>query len=200
MDRTFLVGPSLILAACIALITTGCHARTGNTYRVIIDPNFSAENQELARSAVATWRSALGDELNIWSVEVGECHASGSPGRELCIHASTGAWLTSQFSYNVPGVHDYALTWRDVDNDSADTYVAVDLISGQSLQRSVTHELGHAMGLQHTQPGTLMFWFMNADEALVPTCVDKLQWHQLRGMNTTDDSSCPATTQVTYFH
>lgn len=57
---------------------------------------------------------------------------------------------------------------------SCDIYLPFDLDNDPLLKRVAIHEFGHAQGLQHTGPDTIMFWDVNGASPTI-TCADLAQ-------------------------
>lgn len=176
------------------LFLTGCSNVLGNEYFVTIDPNFSKEDRESIIASVGEWQDALPDNLTVSSISVGTCAAAmmtdenrdtiPNPGtrREICIHAAQQAWVDSRAS-NTEGRPVLAITFRHDADDSADIYLPIDKVDiPMTNHQSITHELGHAMGLKHMQAGALMYWNLD-DQSQTPTCDDAAQWLSIRHMS-----------------
>jgi len=187
-----------VVAVCTALLP-GCFGDTlGIHYNIVIDPNFSAVNQTYIRAAAEGWQNILGDYLDIMSIKVAPCSAgviptigSEPPGnieipdpgtmRELCFHPTTGDWISSKTSE--PSI--VGLTYRHGPEDSADIYMPVDrdsTLSSTAWIETAAHEMGHGMGLEHTQQGTIMYWEL--DNVPAPTCNDAAQYLGIRHQST----------------
>ena len=175
-----------LFALLLCLLTCSCEA-PGTFYTVAIDPNLSAQDQQAIRQSIVDWRLFMDGKLTIYE-HPGPCVGAGY---EACFWASDLAHTDTLI-----GIHDpLAVTTLYTQDQHADVYVAVDedgAWSTATATQTMTHELGHAMALQHTQPETVMCWTEScANPGL--TCDDAAQWLYIRGRSDTDTlPQCPA--------
>jgi predicted Zn-dependent protease len=163
----------LLLAALCSLV--GC--ATTDCYELVIDPDFTPDQQAAIKEAMGEWETALGGELTVTSEPIAKCvTATGHAGpHQICVHATTEAAMgnASEAAKNVgSGLESSADVYFPVDRDGAYTHEDFVMIAA--------HELGHSMGLRHTQAGTLMFW-NEAGGGRTVTAADVAQWLAAHG-------------------
>lgn len=131
---------SLLLSALLLLLA-GCSSRPDRIptdARVSVSSLFSADEQEGVLAAIEAWRVATNGRTAL------RVHIGGDDASELVIRPGRAD----------PG----AVAYTDIaSNDTALMIIDSGALSltGQDLQTSVEHELGHAFGLDHLE-GTLM--------------------------------------------
>lgn len=146
---------------CLAfLFLVGCASpvdpvRPGTHYTVFAD----ATSMEAVSVAALVWESTGAVTLDVMS---GACAAAAAT---ICV----GLEMAGQLATAEGG-----RTWRDWDTDSATIVLAPGM--GAAV---VEHELGHAFGLEHTGPGTIMCWETGCMAASV-TAEDVAQFRALR--------------------
>ena len=170
---------SFIFTACIL---ASCDPAPSDRYELVIDPAFSAEEVASITEASHAWEAVLDARVKLTSA-VGACRGDN---HEICVHSATKSQIVA---LGIPSTIGF--TNRSGISDRADVYLLV-----TDGVRAVAHELGHAMGLEHTQAGTLM-----CDDsgcaAFVPTCDDAAQWDAVRH-GIVADRSCPKGGSFTY--
>lgn len=89
------------------------------------------------------------------------------------------------------GGSDWVAWWDDVAGRSPACFINVGAMSSpMAVSHVVQHEIGHAMGLRHAPPGTVMFWLTAPNVDVQPdsggaqnvTCLDVDQYVRLRGL------------------
>lgn len=144
-------------------------------YQVRIDPAFDADQVEAIASAAASWEAVVPVALD---VVVATCSEGSAPAGVVCIRPTMEAVLRAAHD----GVNVGA--WTYYQQNSADVLAATDMPGGALyFQQALAHELGHAMGLVHTGPGTVMYAIHDADMASGPTSADAAQWAALRDLS-----------------
>jgi hypothetical protein len=173
---------SLAACAALALYALGCDPAPGYAYEVVIDPAFSAPEAAYALDALQSWETILDGRMKVSSVSTGAC--SGAD-HQICIHAATQDEIVAL------GGEPSTLgrTMRSDMSDRADVYILSYADPSANVTRTIAHELGHAMSLEHTQRGTVMC-FETGCAAPVPTCDDVAQWDSVRH-GFMADSKCP---------
>ena len=165
----------------ISLFATGCAiGAPGNAYRLMIDPNFTQDQQAQIVAAAMAWERAVPVKFDI---SVGSC--SGAHDGLICIHSSDIPTVTAKAGNPAAlGITTYG---GSPPVDGAETWMATSALVNDNpawmFYSAVAHELGHAQGMQHVlQVGALM----NArelDSSRGPiTCVDVGEWNSVRGL------------------
>jgi hypothetical protein len=144
-------------------------------YTVTIDPSFTADQLEAVFAGIDEWHTTIPD-LHFTTM-VAPC---GSPSScHVCVHP---AYDPPDPSHDVigstyPGSDDDSTIWIYVDRIEATGWDVASL-----TQQTTAHEIGHALGLQHSGAGTLMAADV-PDQAHAVTAADVNQFWSVRGRN-----------------
>lgn len=164
MQRLTVYFLRLTSCACAILTLFGCESRYAypTEYSVTIDPNLRPDAQLAVAMAVNDWQRAVPVKLQLF---VEPCHDAA---QEICV--TSGPDL------------GYVVASTDLLSDTSSRIVLrlgyLDSV-GASMEQAAEHELGHAMGLMHDKPGTLMAAEV-LDQAEAPTADDVRRWGELR--------------------
>jgi hypothetical protein len=167
-----------ILAALAAL--TGCAHPMGDHYHIVVSPRFSLQIQdEILRTAGPSWAAA--SKSISFDYVVSDCDEHTFPG-EICYMPATQHEVAEMCSTSPTSV---GCTIRDESTDSAYTKLSDTAANGHRLtsderMRIEQHELGHALGLEHTGAGTIMCATTDCEPDSV-TCQDVEQFWSVRG-------------------
>jgi hypothetical protein len=175
VERRMKPTAKLITATLIA--TVGCSEGPpqgpGKAYAVIIDTDtVTTDEADVIVSALSNWEASV---PVTFAVSMAPCSGIQPPGA-ICIHTAPQVVVGAHSPANPTaiGITDYVAAY-----DSAEMWIAND--TEWSVHQLVEHEVGHAMGLSHHGPGSLMFYRTGPDEALAPTADDVAQWFEVRG-------------------
>jgi hypothetical protein len=171
----------VVVSFAAALFASGCAygQHYGDRYTVRVDPAFTATQVESVLDAAAAWEAAVPVAL---TVVVSAC--AGVHSDEICIHASTMAGVVPH-CLATPGMSVTGCTLTQSDFvgfiDGGETYVAVDAPASRgTLTATITHELGHGMGLLHHPGENLMDATEDSGTVSVPQANDVAQYAALR--------------------
>jgi hypothetical protein len=180
---------SITACAVSVLYAFGCSPAPGQVYDVVIDPAFSVPERVYALDALNSWEAILDGRLRVPSVSTGPCSGASY---QICIHAASLAQIVA-----LGGDADaLGRTLRSDVSDRADVYIISYPDPSGDVTRTIAHELGHAMGLEHTQGGTLMCCDTRC-AAPLPTCDDVDQWDVVRH-GFIAEKSCPRAGTLVY--
>ena len=174
---------ALLISALLPL--AGCSNVLGEEYNIIIDSRFTVAQDAEILTAIKSWETALGENIH-FTGSLGSCddplgiHGDIGSMRTICFIRSTKKETDALKGCIAPNI---GCTIRDGLNDSARIYLPIDELdafaNGSYWSKAPAHELGHAMGLQHSQGGTLMFWSVS-NQPDGPTCDDLAQFFDIR--------------------
>jgi hypothetical protein len=165
--RALIIFATILLAACGAPPPA---TPLGTTYEVVVDPAAGADAYAQMQQAAAAWVAAI-PELSL-RVSQGPC--PGVPARGVvCAAIADAAQQAEEHAAAGPGVIDDTVSWPP--DDSAQVW----FFSTEPGAQAAEHELGHAMGLVHTGPGTIMCAYTGGWPAGV-TAADVTQFWALR--------------------
>lgn len=147
------------------LLLSGCFSPI-NGYSVTVSPDFTAEQRQAVHAGISAWHAAI-PELAV-SVHDGPCEDPTS----ICLAPDNAA---------MPGDVHWA-GWTSPDH--MHLFIATDRIAAhgygmRTVQQTAAHELGHAMGLEHTKAGDLMAAEVG-EQAHDVTDNDRAQWWATR--------------------
>ena len=184
-----------------ALMVVGCSNPTPSlSYTLILDESLSMETREEVLQAVQNWEDILDGKLTI-DIRTGHCPSVSDLGvseainmtigadiKRICVQASTLAFCES-LDNNVDVI---GFTERAAAIDNSIIYLPMDVddkLSPAEMVAVISHEIGHGMGLQHTQKSTIMCWNQTCQSPFI-TCDDQTQWTDIRGISD-KSQSCP---------
>jgi hypothetical protein len=147
-------------------LSAGC-APLPDRYDVRVSDQFTDEQIAGIRQAVDAWNAGLG--AHVLSVEVG---SPCDPAPDVCVQPTTLAANNARSG----GTETWGYTQKE-----RWVYLDTDAVPEADFPQVAAHELGHAMGLVHTGPGTLMCASAKCASPTV-TQADDDQWYELRGV------------------
>ncbi len=133
------------IAILATLALTGCMWQVNPThhYNLDIQTGFTADQYGLIIGAADRWTAATDGMITF-----GLIGWKGDP-TTITVTGMPKADLQAQWGAGLAGV-----TWL-TGGENSDIYLSTD-VSDDTFMHTTEHELGHALGLDHTGPGTLM--------------------------------------------
>ena len=156
----------------VLVCVTGCTAPIGDHYTVVVDPKLSPKYTVAVFEAYANWVEMLDGKL---SIDYSTTHVCQGVSSEICIHASSHAWIVA----NGGSKGSVGFTEHHWWGDRSDVYLPIvedENATPATLLTIVTHELGHSVGLLHTQANTIMCFGIECASPTI-TCDDADQYN-----------------------
>lgn len=149
----------------------GCQpAPPGEQYGVFLDPAFTTSQQQVILTALDAWTQATGVSFSL-------TNACAPTDYQICLHPVSADQLHRQ-DPTFAGVPT-GLTYRDYGSQSSQVWLLSSLGEKWWLENT-EHEIGHALGLEHTESGTLMYAYLGTNSGII-VCQDQQQYAALRG-------------------
>jgi hypothetical protein len=171
------------IIVCLSLVSCS-EGQPSNYYRVYIDPAFGDQIQPI-ESAIYEWNTQVrkhGGVLNLQPYVMYK-EFSDNCSQEIIIHA-TNSFVIAAMDKSVSSAEyiTLGLTSNNKQSDCAEVHIITDMPNNIDTKWIAAHELGHAMWMVHTEPGTLMT-MQYPDQPHAITCKDLQQWSKLQGQN-----------------
>jgi hypothetical protein len=169
---------AIIACAGVAGCMLECNS-PGDTYTLYIDPAFTVAQQADILQAADNWQNVVPVRI---SPIVGAC--PGLQDKVICIAA---AGLSPNDYNGITSVrcgvgsssHETG-GWMGVDGGKITIYLQTMNSDGDLLPQVASHEMGHAMGLEHWT-GNILMNARYEQNVQRPVCQDVEQWYQVRG-------------------
>ncbi len=130
----------LVLATCSLACAVGWEANPTNHYHLKIPPSFTSDQAQMITDAATEWQKRSGNYVTF----------DADPRARFDVITFEGG-DAFEMSRNFDG----ALGESIFDGQST-TIVIYDGLDATTFHQTVMHEIGHAIGLVHTGPGTIM--------------------------------------------
>lgn len=151
----------------------GCNVSNyGSHYNVYVEPS-SPSNNELAVAALGKWEAKSKGAVKF---DIYFEHRTSANSGEIVVLFVSQDFLNSIGNEE----HRIGYTVRQEMEDSAIVYISVNL-KGSTESMTIEHEVGHAMGLSHSEEHTVMCKSSSCAAKDV-TCGDVSQYASLRGI------------------
>jgi hypothetical protein len=162
-----------LLLLALALTSSACSSKPTMDYDVTVDPAFSPAETDAVIAGVEDWGRSI-PELQL-TYKIASCDSPSSC--QVCFHPQHDAPDPTHdvVGSTFPGSVDDSTVWIYVDRIQATGWDVSSLI-----EQTTAHEMGHAVGLHHTGPGTLMAADV-PDQAHGVTSADVSQFWSVRG-------------------
>lgn len=143
----------------ILALLLGCSSdNPDHHYHLVIASDFSPDQQQAIYDAASDWQTSTNGYVTF----------DGAPSPNDVIHFYTAT--PSQIAFEFGGGY----IGYDQTSGQSSTISLLTSLDAQTFHQTALHEIGHALGLVHTPPGTIMC----ADSAcatLIVTCGDQKQ-------------------------
>ena len=154
---------------------TGCSPMYGDSYNVMVNEQFTAEQRSDIVTALSRWQVAAQQYNLRFTVSWGS-EPDYFADHTFSIYPSTLLQLHNRWGGDIVGY-----TLRDDSCDCGQMYYATDIGNVTEWQVMIAHETGHSLGLVHTGPGTLMYPGFGPNNPNAITYKDLQQFAHLRG-------------------
>lgn len=159
----FIVHTGLLVTAAAALCACGCRS-LGDRYQVHLDPAFTLDEMTIVMGALDEWGSRVPVHF-----ETTVSYCSGDHDGQICMHPEDPAapYCTGSLSAHIEGgcTDDTVDVFGRIDGH--DVYLLpmlqVDALRQGTFWNMTRHELGHAMWLAHSKPGSIMCATMDCE-------------------------------------
>lgn len=175
----------LITSLSIAALMCGCNRNLGDSYHVIISHKFSSDQATTIQSALDSWEAALYGRLSLDREISDQCDfledrkGISDADYTICIVPST-----TEHATEVCERDSVACTHSDWNSGSSTVYIGMNnpklWATRFGFQQAIAHEFGHALGLGHTDLGTIMYPYVIGKPTITPTCNDVDQYFSIR--------------------
>lgn len=178
---------NLIALIPIVSLVCGCSAGEQISYQVYIDDNISASQKQIVVDSILGWEEATSGQVVFYKATDWR-----TQDYLITITPSTIPELTTleHDADDNEHIHGgiYGLT-HYMDNQSSLISVAVEVRDPIMFRHIVEHELGHALGLEHTERDTLMYWSVRGGANTI-VCADVAQFCSIHGCNEYQMNGC----------
>jgi hypothetical protein len=151
-----------------ALGSCGCASKTfplPREYQVHISPHMKPEQTQAVLDALDSWQQVAVVHFDV-TISNEECGYTLIPGaRGGCIFIAYTGLPDVRLACDGPAVG--CTTDQGTSGVAANTILSDALVESGALHAVVMHEIGHALGLHHTGPGTLMCRSLDCDPGYV---------------------------------
>jgi hypothetical protein len=129
----------------------GWESNPSHLYHLAIGSGFSDAQYQAIRDAASEWQESSGSYVMFDSASAGVSSwgTVASPASDvIAFQADSIGAITSEFGGGAIGYTQY-------EGQSSNVYLGTSL-DAETFHQTALHEIGHAIGLKHTTPGTVM--------------------------------------------
>ena len=160
-----LFGVEMHLSAALASVGANGHWPSHQRELVVVDRTGQKSWQEATRWAVQQWQQAGADVRMSWTTEPGPCEPDGE---RISVCLSTAAELGDQAIPGVQGLVDPQVDQMQHTEASTIQVCSDCRVDGRRRRVIATHELGHVLGLQHSERKTSVMYHTGGSQSPDP--------------------------------